>query len=146
MSIEDVEDFCEVCEKIVHYNRHGYNAHKAECICQRIKVKLVREVMHAQDESVFFAKWLSLREKPQKGEFLNIDGDCYSVDMVEHVSHSVCALIIWLKADSTTYNVKLGRHNIKTPPKEMVDEEFNKICAEYEAEKWFRTVIWWRKD
>ncbi len=145
MSIEDVEDFCEVCEGVVHSNRRSYNAHKSDCKCKRIKVKLVREVMHRGGESRFYAKWLELREKPQKGEFLNIDGDCYSVDMVEHVADSICALTVWLRADDENYSLTLGRHNINVPPQGMLDVDFEKICKEYDDAKWWRTDIWWRK-
>lgn len=145
MSIEDIEDFCEVCGKVVHVNRHGYNAHQGGCKCELIRVKLVREVMHAQGESQHFARWLKVREKPNKGEFINVDGDCYTVDWVEHVADSICALILWITPDSRTYQVNLGRHNCKVPPKWMVDERFNEVCAEYETAKWFRTDVWWRK-
>lgn len=146
MSIEDVEDFCEVCDGVVHSNRKGYNAHKSDCSCKLIKVKLVREVMHAQGPSQFFARWLKLRARPVVNELVNVDGDIYAVDSIEHVSHSVCTLIAWVKADTRTYNVNLGRHNIKTPPKALVDGAFDELCAEYEAAKWFRTVVWWRKS
>lgn len=146
MSIEDVEDFCEVCGKFPRGDGPCYAHKDALCNCDFIKVKVVREIAHAQDASLFYAKWLTLRVRPQIGEFLNIDGDCYRIHIIEHVADQKCALIVWLLPDTRTYALKLPGHNIQRPPKEWIDLEFRNICEEMEAEKWFLTLIWWRKD
>ncbi len=143
--IEDVEEFCEVCGKLARTTKTSYANERYICKCEFIRVKVIREVGHAQGESLFYARWMNFRVRPQIGEFLTIGGDYHSVHMIEHVPDAKCPLLVWLKPDHRTYTVNLGRHNIKTPPKEMVDERFAEICAEYEAAKWFRTDIWWRK-